>query len=448
MLVAADRAQARVVLRYIEAFLDSTPMLARLVERRTAEAIDLSNGVSIEVHTASYRTVRGRTVVAAVLDELAFWRDTETSSNPASEIIGAIRPAMATVPGALLLAISSPYAKKGAFYEAYAKHFGRDGDVALWQAPTVLVMNPTIDRAEIERAYAEDDVAARAEWGGIFRSDLEDYVPREVVDRVTVAGRLELPPVRGLAYFAFADPSGGARRFVHDCDRQHDAPPRARGRGAPRGARVAGPLRARWACRPDAAMVLSAYGVKRVTGDRYAGEWVAEAFRRYGVRYEASERSKSEIFLEALPLLNAGRVELLDLPRLKAQLCGLERRVTRVGRDIVDHAPGAHDDVANAVAGALVLAAAQRPRAVEEETLEDDRGPRRSPPLPAPTAARAFPRDARLPAEPPRLQQRPAPRHPDGRRPLRLARPADREGLSRPGSADRAAAPPQAPHGR
>ena len=44
---------------------------------------------------------------------------------------------------------------------------------------------------------------------------------------------------------------------------------------------------------------------------------------------------------------------LLDHPRLIAQLGGLERRTARGGKDSIDHAPGAHDDVANAAAGVL-----------------------------------------------------------------------------------------------
>jgi hypothetical protein len=55
-----------------------------------------------------------------------------------------------------------------------------------------------------------------------------------------------------------------------------------------------------------------------------------------------------------LPLLNSGRVELLGSRRLVAQLVGLERRVSRGGKDCIDHAPGAHDDLANSAAGALI----------------------------------------------------------------------------------------------
>ena len=57
-----------------------------------------------------------------------------------------------------------------------------------------------------------------------------------------------------------------------------------------------------------------------------------------------------------LPLLNSGKIELVDHPRLVSQLCGLERRTARGGRDSIDHAPGQHDDLANAVAGAAILA--------------------------------------------------------------------------------------------
>jgi hypothetical protein len=73
--------------------------------------------------------------------------------------------------------------------------------------------------------------------------------------------------------------------------------------------------------------------------------------------------------------VNAGRCELLDVPRLSAQLTSLERRVARSGKDSIDHPPGAFDDVANAAAGALVLATAGTslgvdPRAAVKDDLE------------------------------------------------------------------------------
>jgi hypothetical protein len=103
---------------------------------------------------------------------------------------------------------------------------------------------------------------------------------------------------------------------------------------------------------------LRRYRIRKVTGDRYAGEWPAERFRKQGITYTPSEKAKSAIYNELLPLLNSRKVELLDDRRLVGQLLALERRMAWGGRDSIDHPPGGHDDVVNAVAGALVLAAA------------------------------------------------------------------------------------------
>jgi hypothetical protein len=101
---------------------------------------------------------------------------------------------------------------------------------------------------------------------------------------------------------------------------------------------------------------LKSYDIWTVRGDRYAGEWPRERFRAYGITYEVAEQSKSDLYRDLLPILNSGRAELLDVPRLVSQLCGLERRTARGGRDSIDHAPGAHDDLSNSVAGAIVSA--------------------------------------------------------------------------------------------
>jgi hypothetical protein len=109
------------------------------------------------------------------------------------------------------------------------------------------------------------------------------------------------------------------------------------------------------ACVEEFAADLRRYRISTVTGDRYAGEWPREQFQKRGIMYQTSERNRSELYLELLPALMGQSVELLDNQRLISQLCSLERRTARGGRDSVDHAPGGHDDVANAVAGSLVL---------------------------------------------------------------------------------------------
>jgi hypothetical protein len=100
--------------------------------------------------------------------------------------------------------------------------------------------------------------------------------------------------------------------------------------------------------------VLNLYNVKAVTGDHWGGLFVRQPFEP--IRYTLSDLNKSAIYKESLALLNSRRAQLLHHPRFVAQLCSLERRTSRGGKDSIDHPPGAHDDVCNAVMGALLFA--------------------------------------------------------------------------------------------
>ncbi|WP_375159797.1 hypothetical protein [Bradyrhizobium sp. RDT46] len=324
-------------------------MLRPLIEGERAEAIDLRNRVTIEVHTASFRSTRGYTMIAALCDEAAFWRSDE-SANPDVEILNALRPGLASIPDGLLLVASSPYARKGALWTAYRKHYGKDSPVLVWQAST-RTMNPSIAQAIVDEAYEADPASAAAEYGAQFRNDVETYVNLEVVQACISPGVFERPPSTKFNYRAFTDPSGGSSdsftlgiahdeldAVILDCLREVRPP------FSPESV-VA-----------EFAQTLKSYGISRVIGDRYAGEWPREQFRKHGISYELSARTKSDLYRDALPLLNSRRVRLLDDAKLTRQLIGLERRTARGGRDSIDHAPGAHDDVANAAAGALLAA--------------------------------------------------------------------------------------------
>jgi hypothetical protein len=354
-VVAADRKQARTILRYVNGFLNAVPMLACMVEGRTSEGVTLSNRVVIEVHTASWRTLRGYTLITAICDEIAFWRS-EDAANPDHEILAGLRPGMATVPGALLLCISSPFARRGALWETYSKHFGQDGDsVLVWQGDTAS-MHPDVDARVIADAYEQDEAAASAEYGALFRRDLEAFVSREVIASCVVPDRHELPPTQTESFNAFVDPSGGSQDAFTLAIAHRDKD----------GCGILDALReVRPPFSPDQVVrefseLLRTYRVTTVRGDRYGGEWPRERFRRHGIDYQPADKTKSEIYAELLPLLNAGRVALLDDRRLTSQLLGLERRTARGGRESIDHAPRAHDDVINAAAGALVHAAGPR----------------------------------------------------------------------------------------
>jgi hypothetical protein len=353
IVIASDRRQARGIFRYARALIADTPLLAGLLESETAESLNLHNGISIEIVTASFRSVRGYTVVAALCDEIAFW-PTDDSAQPDYEILDAIRPGMATIPGAMLLCASSPYARRGGLWDAFRRYFGKDdADVLVWKAPT-RVMNPTVPLSVIDRAMERDPASAAAEYLAEFRTDVEGYVAREVVEALISPDVFERPPLSRFRYVGFVDPSGGS------ADSMTLAIAHLEGK--------VGILDAIHERRPpfspedvvtEYAALLKRYRVHAVQGDKYAGEWPREAFRKHGIRYEASARPKSDLYRDLLPHLNSGEVDLLDNPRLVAQLVGLERRTSRGGRDSIDHPPGSHDDVANCVAGVLVKATTQ-----------------------------------------------------------------------------------------
>ncbi len=155
-----------------------------------------------------------------------------------------------------------------------------------------------------------------AEYYAEFRTDISAFVSQEVIDGCVAHGVFELPPGASDAMtLAIAHRVGDT--VILDAVREIQSP-----------------------FNPDAATtefstLLKAYRVGKVIGDRYGGEWIREPFRRHGVDYQLSEVSKSDIYRDALPLFNAGRAQLLDLKRLVNQLCSLERRTARGGRDLL-----------------------------------------------------------------------------------------------------------------
>jgi len=157
-----------------------------------------------------------------------------------------------------------------------------------------------------------------------------------------------------MKYFAFVDPSGGANDSMVLAI--------ARTSMVTKKGILVGYWEKRAPFNPDSVVtefsdILRDYGLSTCTGDRYSAQWVVERFASHQIRYLVSERSKSEIFLEFLSLVNSGRVKIPSDKRLRAQFVSLERRTSRSGKDTVDHPASSHDDAANSVAGVLTMAA-------------------------------------------------------------------------------------------
>jgi hypothetical protein len=349
MCVAVDRTTAKIVLDYTRTYFEDIPPLKQMIRRSTATGFELDNGVEIAVHANSYRAVRGRSLLLCILDEVAFFRD-ENSSTPDEETYRAVLPGLARMPGSMLIGISTPHAKAGLLFKQYQRHYGKDGDVLVIKAPSI-TFNPTLDRGVIDRAVA-DDPEARAEWLAEFRDDISQWATRELIEAATDHNILTRPARVGIKYTAFVDVSGGrsdsfALAIAHmegnvvtlDCVTEIPAPFAAD------------------AAVDHAVNVMREYHCYIAYGDAFGAEWVTQSFARRGVRYEPPGYNATEIYINFLPLLTSARVRLVDHRRTLSQLMALERTVLPAGREKIDHPRGGHDDCAVAAAGACVLAA-------------------------------------------------------------------------------------------
>jgi hypothetical protein len=348
-IIAADRSQAQVILSYTKGILQNNPVFAQYIVNDFKESIDLSNSISIEVMSCSYRSIRGRTVVACICDEIAFWM--HEGEKPDREILAAIRPSMATIPNSKLIVISSPYSRSGVLYEHWEQYYGKeDPNILIWRAPTT-VMNPTIPQELIDAEMKKDKSSASSEWYAEWRSDIEGFLDPDLIKACAVLPG-DLAPQKYQVYSAFCDPSGGradafslaigsyhyeSEKYVVDLLKAWPAPFNPSEVVA------------------EAAAILKRYRCRRVVGDRYSGEWCAEAFQKNGVIYERCELSKSKLYLEFEPLVNTQQIQIPKDKNLINELLNLERRTGRSGRDSVDHPPRGSDDLANSVAGVTYL---------------------------------------------------------------------------------------------
>ena len=374
-IVAASKDQADEVFNYIVGAFEHSPALRRLIEKPNDRTLSLTSKIDIQVRALSFRSLRGATNIGVIADEIAYWRSDE-SANPDAEIIGALRPSLATTKGPLI-GISSPYAKRGVLWGAFVKDFGPEGRESrlVVRAPTT-TLNPGVDPDFLADAYEDDPVAAAAEYGAQWRDDISAFISPDVVNRITVANRTEIPPEAGITYTAFVDVGGGTGGDSYTAAIAHH-------RMMDGSRETCAVLDLLFEVKPPYSPdevtatlceILKRYRISSVVGDNYGGAWPRERFSHNGIKYEPATKinisqllSKddnksaalhaSEIYRTFLALANSERVELLDHVKMRTQLLMLERRTTPSGADSITHPKGGHDDCINAAAGACVVAA-------------------------------------------------------------------------------------------
>jgi hypothetical protein len=355
ILLGADKKQAAILRKYCHGLLQ-TPLLAAEVVRSTGDVTEFKNGSSLEIATNDARLVRGRSAIAVLGSECCHWKTDEHSASSDEEVVGAAEPSMAMCPdGGLLMLGSSVYRQKGYMFRRYRELFGNDeSDDLCWFAPTP-VMNPRLPAHVLDKALAANPSKARAEYLNVWRTDLEEFLPLDVVEACTDFGVYERAPQLNTRYFAYGDSAGGTGKDSYALVICHidadgviwiDAIREWKPRFVPK--QVIGEI----------VELVQKYGIREVYGDNFGGGLHQEDWRGLPVAYRVWKDTTSENYLAALSSWLAKGVRLLDNLTARNQLTSLERRPGAGDKEAVEHPrhAGAHDDIAAAICGAIVLA--------------------------------------------------------------------------------------------
>ncbi len=344
-----QRRQSKIVFSYIERKMQRSKVLRAMIEGTTSDEVRLRNGMIIQVMPCNLARVRGPSYQLVIADELAFWKSEGRSID--REVLEAVRPGL-RLPHSKLVKISSPYAMRGELFLDWKGFYGKENDDLLCLRASTKLLNPSFSDRKLEAARRRDPVSFATEYEAQFRTDVAGLLDPAVIERAVAPDRpLELPYRHKLApYYAFVDVAGGGgqdsfavaighlegERIVIDLVRSR--PPKFN---------------------PEAVVeetcdLVRSYNIHEVEGDKFSGDMAMNLFAKHKVDYRPAGKSKSELYLEAEGIFNAGRIEIPNRQALIGQLQALVRKTRTGGRDSVDTDTGSPEDEANVACGLAV----------------------------------------------------------------------------------------------
>jgi hypothetical protein len=349
LLIAPVTEQAQIAFGYIRDFFLSSPPLKNKVVKIRLDELDLDNGITITCRPCLQVTIRGLRVVAAILDELGFWREEVTAANPAEDVLKALRPSMATFTSHKLIKISTPYRKEGVLWRDYKERAERD--YLVWQLPSA-EMNPTLSSSFLERERQRDEESFRREFQAQFTDHVAGWIGFEILEQCVIKSCTERPPVTDATYAAAVDPAFKGDDFAFAiAHRLPDGTIILDYTATWTGTREA-PLGYEWVC-GEIARILKRYGLNTVAGDQHCAAIIQQEFLKLGICYKEvtfGAGTRLDLFGNLRHLLIQRKIQILDKPELLRQFRSLEEHRTIRGNTEVRSAYGVKDDLAVAVA--------------------------------------------------------------------------------------------------
>ena len=350
MVVASEKKrQAKIVFQYIEHKLRRSPVLKKMIDNITQECISLKNGVEIQVYPCSIGRVRGVSLIAFIGDECAHWklegRDVDV------DVLDSARPGL-DFEYSKMIKISTPYMMRGEIWLDYKQFYGKaNNDVIVFQGDTLL-FNPTYSDKKLQKLKKRKPLTYRTEHEAFFRTDLSAMYDPAMIDTAINPDRpLEIPCREGVEYKCFVDVAGGGGKDSYSIGIGHLENEKA----------IVDVVRSRAPkFNPDELTsqytdLVKRYKINKVYGDKFSGDWASNSWAKHDISYERSEKTKSELYLEAESPFNTERVDIPSKELAITQLKNLIRKTRSGGKDSVDTDSGQPEDEANVIAGVIWL---------------------------------------------------------------------------------------------
>ena len=361
------------ILTEVKATFDRSPILRRLIDpngeqskgRISLKIPSLRDGklnycnIKITVDAATANTARGGAVIFAILDECAFLHQDPKYVDSLGKVLAALQPALKQFgdEGILVLA-STPASKIGPFYERVSDPT-RFGKKHLMLQGESWIFNNILTLEQWEDAYREDPYEFPTEYQAKFVDSRSQFFRAECVNACIDPGVTRVKPRFGndIAYIGAIDAAYKGDRFAFSIvavEREGDSTiirqmvSKAWGRKNRNDTvdlkEVGGYI--------DKAV--KEYQLDQVWADQYGYIPLRELFKdRHNitlVEFPFTNQSKKLIYKNLQTLVDHGSVKLLDDKILVNELITLELEVTEGGQIKIMHAPGKHDDLADALA--------------------------------------------------------------------------------------------------
>lgn len=392
MIVAQDKDEAADRIQTIKDILNAI----KVGWHPVPDGIGLNDKpIEFKVFASTVKRVRGKTSICIICDEVAYWLDDKSGANPATEVLAAIRPTMATMPNAKIVLSSSPYGRHDAHYKAFEE--GEDPGTdesgnpkAPYQITSMAVSwvaNPTLTE-ERTKQLEPDPVLWSREYACIPGDDkAEGILSAGELDRVIRTGNAIISPEPGHEYWAAMDPatSGNAWTFAIGCMRwgvvtfvdpdtsrestvkrlKRTVVFKREWRGSP-----SQPLRPK-AILQEMRTILLPYGLDTVYSDEWSFQSMYDLAADVGLTLvmESSQVTiKRERYRNLAIYVRSQQVDLPLDEQMRQDILNVRRRITATGEriELATTPDGRHADYAPTIS--LLLT---RPMSEPKEVLDD-----------------------------------------------------------------------------